>query len=48
MSSQLDPSVPSSSSKSNDVKEVYTDEKLALEDGPLEKQETIDDHDVSV
>ena len=48
MSSQLDPSVPSSSSKSNDIKEVYTDEKLAPEDGPLEKQETIDDHDVYI
>lgn len=48
MSSQLDPSVPLSYSKSNDIKEVYSDEKLAPEDGPLEKQETIDDHDVYV
>lgn len=47
MSSQLDPSVPLSYSKSNDIKEVYSDEKLAPEDGPFEKQETIDDHDVS-
>lgn len=48
MSSQLDPSVPLSYSEPNDIKEVYSDEQLAPEDGPLEKQETFDDHDVYV